>query len=311
MILKNQKVILVHNKNNNKMKKGFCVLDDNEKSIKYLIPEGAGLGYALINVEENSLELWEQGKHVEFQIQNDQAVIVPSLQDKVEKFFSKFNPFDSPHAGLSKKGTGPGATKIKEDIISPQTIPQPRENFGTLLHTEQNGWIVRYVIQEYKFQGSITKTVSIPVLPVQAKNLSPEKDNGKKVLFIIEEHYIAPSEDINNAKGEFVKAATLISDVKDFNKEISLFHPETSSHEVFAIKNNIAFIGYKLPNGDFHFECIPYTENTLENIQDYVEEQIKLHNIEEHQTTWMESICQYWYNKGKLNKGKLNNENKS
>jgi hypothetical protein len=30
--------------------------------------------------------------------------------------------------------------------------------------------------------------------------------------------------------------------------------------ECFAIKNNEAYIGYKLPNGSFHFVQIPYTE---------------------------------------------------
>lgn len=30
--------------------------------------------------------------------------------------------------------------------------------------------------------------------------------------------------------------------------------------ECFAIKNGEAFIGYKLPNGNFHFVQIPYTE---------------------------------------------------
>jgi hypothetical protein len=30
--------------------------------------------------------------------------------------------------------------------------------------------------------------------------------------------------------------------------------------ECFAIKNGEAYIGYKIPNGDFHFIQIPYTE---------------------------------------------------
>ena len=51
---------------------------------------------------------------------------------------------------------------------------------------------------------------------------------------------------------------------EEINKEIELFNNETSKHEVFAIKHNEegvleAFVGYKIPNGNFHFEGIPYT----------------------------------------------------
>lgn len=43
-------------------------------------------------------------------------------------------------------------------------------------------------------------------------------------------------------------------------KEISLFNKDTSNHELFAIKGKEAFIGYKIPNGNFCFESIPFTE---------------------------------------------------
>lgn len=39
-----------------------------------------------------------------------------------------------------------------------------------------------------------------------------------------------------------------------------IFAEGTSNHEVFAIKGNEAFIGYKLENGNFHFVQVPYTE---------------------------------------------------
>jgi hypothetical protein len=44
------------------------------------------------------------------------------------------------------------------------------------------------------------------------------------------------------------------------NKDIVLLHPLTTNHEVFAIKGDKAYIGYKIPNGNFVFETIPYTE---------------------------------------------------
>lgn len=285
------------------MKQGICIMINDEYIIRYLSPFGAGVSYFEIKVDKNSEELWQVGKFVQFQIENNRAVIIPSLQDKMEKFFSKFNPFDSPHAGISKMGTGPGKQKIKEDIISPQSIPDPKEYYGQLFNTKEKGWVVRYDYSQYKFKGTHINTALLPVIPNQAKNLT-EEDEGKKVFFVKEEYYLAPEEDTNNSKGEFINAARLTSNVKDFNKEINLFHPETSSHEVFAIKDSTAFIGYKLPNGDFHFECVPFTEKPSPNVQVYVEEQIQLHNIEEHQTTWMESVCQYWYNQGKLNNEK-------
>lgn len=254
--------------------KGICASDNNQPIIKYLSPAGAGLGYSVIKVDENSTELWNPGKTVEFQIQNDQAVIIPSLQDKVEKFFSKFNPFDSTHA----------------------------ENNGILIF-EENVWkIYREPLKSLTRMGIKYIPNTIKVHPKQAETLTVENDNEKRVFFTIEDFYVEPPETIHSNRGVFIKVAKLTSDARDFNKEIELFHPETSSHEVFAIKDSTAFIGYKLPNGDFHFECIPFTEKKSNDIQEYVQEQIKLKNIDEHQTTWMESVCQYWFNKGKESK---------
>jgi len=275
--------------------KGICASDNNQPIIKYLSPAGAGLGYSVIKVDEKSKELWNPGKTVEFQIQNDQAVIIPSLQDKVEKFFSKFNPFDSPHAGISKIGTGPGVGKKQIPLES-------NEKFGQLFYSKEKGWIVLYNVEEYRYKGLMINSEEIKVHPKQAETLSVENDNEKRVFFTIEDFYVEPPETIHSNRGAFIKVAKLTSDARDFNKEIELFHPETSSHEVFAIKDSTAFIGYKLPNGDFYFECIPFTEKKSKNIQEYVQEQIQLKNIEANEKTWMESICQYWFNKGKKSK---------
>ena len=43
--------------------------------------------------------------------------------------------------------------------------------------------------------------------------------------------------------------------------EINLFNPLTSNHELFYIKtdengNKFAYIGYTLPNENFHFEVV-------------------------------------------------------
>lgn len=43
-------------------------------------------------------------------------------------------------------------------------------------------------------------------------------------------------------------------------EEIELFNPLTTDREVFCIRDGYAYIGYKIPNGNFHFEQIPYTE---------------------------------------------------
>lgn len=275
--------------------KGICASDNNQPIIKYLSPAGAGLGYSVIKVDENSTELWNPGKTVEFQIQNNQAVIIPSLQDKMEKFFSKFNPFDSPHEGISKMGTGPGTSK--------KQIPfESNEKFGQLFYSKERGWIVNYKLEKYIFNELKIIFEDIKVHPKQAETLSVENDNEKRVLFTIEDFYVEPPETIHCNRGDFIKVAKLTSDARDFNKEIELFHPETSSHEVFAIKDSTAFVGYKHPNGDFYFECIPFTEKKSNDIQEYVQEQIKLKNIEANEQTWMESICQYWFNKGKESK---------
>ena len=60
-------------------------------------------------------------------------------------------------------------------------------------------------------------------------------------------------------------------------KEISLFNKQTSNHEVFTIKLNeegilCAFIGYEIPNGDFQFESIPYTDSAFK-VKEEVEAQ--------------------------------------
>lgn len=276
------------------MKQGICIMINDEYIIRYLSPEGAGVGYSEIKVDKNSEELWQVGKFVQFQIENNRAVIIPSLQDKMEKFFSNFNPFKSSHEGISKIGTGPGVSK--------KQIPmESNQEFGQIFYSKERGWIVKYTVQIITCKPVLIQSKTIKVHPKQAENLSVENDNEKRVFFTIEDFYVEPPETI---RGAFIKVAKLTSNVKDFNKEINLFHPETSSHEVFAIKDSTAFIGYKLPNGDFHFECVPFTEKPSPNVQVYVEEQIQLHNIEEHQTTWMESVCQYWYNQGKLNNEK-------
>jgi len=36
---------------------------------------------------------------------------------------------------------------------------------------------------------------------------------------------------------------------------------DAHSFEVFAIKGNQAFVGFKLANGNFHFIQVPYTGN--------------------------------------------------
>lgn len=46
-------------------------------------------------------------------------------------------------------------------------------------------------------------------------------------------------------------------------EETSLFNPGTFKHEVFAIKNNEAYIGYTTEQNSFYFEQVPYTEPEL------------------------------------------------
>lgn len=44
-------------------------------------------------------------------------------------------------------------------------------------------------------------------------------------------------------------------------KNNSIIPSDAHTFEVFAIKGNQAFIGFKLANGDFHFIQVPYTGN--------------------------------------------------
>ena len=49
-------------------------------------------------------------------------------------------------------------------------------------------------------------------------------------------------------------------DLEPATEEIELFNPLTTKHEVFAIRNGYAYIGYRIPNGNFQLEVVPYTE---------------------------------------------------
>lgn len=56
---------------------------------------------------------------------------------------------------------------------------------------------------------------------------------------------------------DYIRFSLPLPQIKE---EIELFNPLTTDREVFCIRRGYAYVGYKIPNGDFHYEMIPYTE---------------------------------------------------
>lgn len=71
---------------------------------------------------------------------------------------------------------------------------------------------------------------------------------------LVREHVGCQASNYRQVMGICVDASEFITE------EIGLFSPLTTKHEVFCIRNWYAYIGYKIPNGNFHFEMVPYTE---------------------------------------------------
>jgi len=179
---------------------------------------------------------------------------------------------------------------------------------GICVKTKNNTWAIRYKCPE----GA---GLAYCEIEVQSESY-PYCEENKLVEFeLIPYHYVSGglqpfTVDLIGGKGLQHHEGNLakIIHIQDFE----LFNPNTRNHEVFAIKGDQAFVGYKLPNGDFHFEQIPYTEpkdkseplkaTVLQRIEKYIEEQIKFKNVEDYHSTWLSGICQYWYNQGKLDK---------
>ena len=250
-------------------KKGLCLnTEENTWVIRYLCPEGGGLAYCEIPVQLESYPLCQNNIIVNFELISE-TVISGGLQStsdiggkglehhqgKSAKIISEDNAFDKLSNALSNVVSNLSSNFKK---LKKQSQPRSESDIipGQLFFTKEAGWIIRYNTKVYKHKGSHFITKSISVHPKQFEFLSDILDHEKFVIFTKEDFYVEPPPNIHSNRGDFNQEAKIIMDETD----IELFNPDTHSHEVFAIKDNEAFIGYKLSNGNFHFKQIPFTQ---------------------------------------------------
>lgn len=85
------------------------------------------------------------------------------------------------------------------------------------------------------------------------------------------------TQEINDLFNKYEETGDIRRPEYDFEEEccLDLFTPTAVKIEVFAIKKTengeVAFIGYKIPNGNFHFEQVPYTGPELVYSREYEE----------------------------------------